>query len=519
MGINSAIGNALSGLRVTSRNAEIVSRNVSNAMTAGYTQKTLGVSHQVNGLDPGGVRADGVRRAGDPFLTAARRRDEAAAQNLSAQSEGLRRIADLVLDPQGGDSLHSRYLAFENSLRALADTPESAALQREVADAGRAVAQKLNMLSGEATRIRMDADSDIQRQVETVNRAMRQIAQLNRDIQSAYAADRDASALEDERDRQIDLVNTIIPIKQTRTVNGGMLVTTEGGAMLMNGSTPYALSFEPSGLGVDGSNALNGLTIMGRTTGDVRALGLDGGTLEAAFATRDVHAPTFSGQLDAIAADLAERFQSAGFMTDYIDDLDGLLTPEGDPTPDAIGLFTDPETATLAAPDGGRYEIANLAGFAGRITFNVTVDPRAGGDPGALATGAYTGAPTPDTTTPGADPQPFFATLYAAFTAQRELTADGPDPGGALGLVGRRAPVEMVTEWASLLEVSAGARESEASFRLGAAEALRDEETAKMGVDTDEEMRQLLLIEKAYAANAQVLQVADQMLAELLSIR
>jgi flagellar hook-associated protein 1 FlgK len=48
---------------------------------------------------------------------------------------------------------------------------------------------------------------------------------------------------------------------------------------------------------------------------------------------------------------------------------------------------------------------------------------------------------------------------------------------------------------------------------------MREEEVAKMGVDSDEEMRQLLMIEKAYAANARVLQVTDQMISELLSIR
>jgi flagellar hook-associated protein 1 FlgK len=497
MGINSAIGNALSGLRVTSRHAELVSRNVANATTEGYTQKTLAISHQVNGYDPGGVRVDGVRRTIDPFLTAARRRDEASAQNVSAQADALRRVADLALDPDGGDSLQSRYMAFESSLRALADTPESASLQREAAHAGRALATKLNMLSADAKRLRVDADRDIQRQVETVNGAMRRIAQLNREIQQTYAAGRDASALEDERDRQIDLVNTIIPIKEAREVNGGMMITTEGGSMLMNGSTPYALSFQPSGaLGIGGANALNGLTHFDRTSGNMDTLGLDGGTLEAAFAARDQTAVTFSTQVDAIARDLAERFQSSAFMAGY-DDAAGT----------AIGLFTE--------DTGARFDdsVTPEVGFAARITFNVALDPEAGGDAGLLKTGAYAGAPTRTTG------EPFYAAIYAAFGVERTLTSAAGNPGLALGMTGQRSAVAMVTEWSALLEVAAGSSENEASFRLGAAEALRDEEVARQGVDTDEELRQLMLIEKAYAANAQVLQVADQMLAELLSIR
>ena len=518
MGINSAISNALSGLRVTSRNAEIVSRNVSNALTEGYTQKSLVISHQVNGYDPGGVRVDGVQRAGDPFLTAARRRDEASAQNLSAEADALRTISDLVLDPDGGDSLQSRYLAFENSMRALADTPESAALQRETALAGRSLARKINMLSTDAKRMRVDADSEIQRQVETVNRAMKRIAQLNKDIISAEAAGRDASALEDERDRQIDVVNAIIPIKESKPVNGGMLITTQGGGLLMNGGTPYLISFDPSTpLGVTGANELNGLTHLGRTSLDTDELGLDGGSLEAAFKVRDQHAVAFSGQLDALARDLIEGFQGLhGYVTHIDTDADTVLDA---PAP---GLFTDAGAGLVAASDAflaptAEQVLADTEGLAGRIALNVAVDAAEGGDPGALKSASFL---TVDPVDPPNTPLP--SALYSVFSAEQNLSsADvaGGLLGQRIGIFAERNRVDMVTEWAGLLEVAAGSIESEASFRLGAAEALRDEEVAKMGVDTDEEMRQLLLIEKAYAANAQVLQVADQMLAELLSIR
>jgi flagellar hook-associated protein 1 FlgK len=514
MGINSAIGNALTGLRVTTRHAELVSRNVANAMTEGYTAKSLSVSHQVHGLEPGGVRADGVVRANNPFMTAARRREDAVAQNMSTESDALRRISDLVLDPKGGDSLQSRYLGFENSLRALADTPESKSLQREAALAGRAIAKKLNTLSTEATRMRVDADAEIQRQVNTVKAAMKRVADLTKDIQRAEAAGRDSSALQDERDRQIDIVNSIIPIKQTRDVEGlsgkstviagGFYVAAQGGALLMNGSEPYDLGFEQSAPGsVDGQAVLNGLQYLGQESATLRDLGLDGGSLEAAFKVRDEIATGFSAQLDALARDLAERFQGdSGFMSGYMTD-DG-VNP-------LLGVFVDYDPTGPAEHRFG--EIVDAAtdevGFAGRIRLNADIWD----NPALLKTGGDLGATNSLITSDGADDTPTFpSALYETMRAT----------GGAiavLGLVGERPPVDLVTEWASLLETSAGSAENEASFRLGAAEALRDEEVAKMGVDTDEEMRQLLLIEKAYAANAQVLQVADQMIAELLSIR
>ena len=50
------------------------------------------------------------------------------------------------------------------------------------------------------------------------------------------------------------------------------------------------------------------------------------------------------------------------------------------------------------------------------------------------------------------------------------------------------------------------------------AQALTDAETAVTGVDTDFELQQLILIEQAFAANARVIQTAEQMVLTLLEL-
>ena len=44
------------------------------------------------------------------------------------------------------------------------------------------------------------------------------------------------------------------------------------------------------------------------------------------------------------------------------------------------------------------------------------------------------------------------------------------------------------------------------------------EAAARNGVDTDDEMQKLLLIEQAYAANARVMQTLDELMQHLLGI-
>ena len=50
------------------------------------------------------------------------------------------------------------------------------------------------------------------------------------------------------------------------------------------------------------------------------------------------------------------------------------------------------------------------------------------------------------------------------------------------------------------------------------AQAAGDAEAAVMGVDTDQEMQTLLLVERAYAANARVIQTAQAMIDTLMEL-
>ena len=59
--------------------------------------------------------------------------------------------------------------------------------------------------------------------------------------------------------------------------------------------------------------------------------------------------------------------------------------------------------------------------------------------------------------------------------------------------------------------------ENEASYAAAQTDTLRGMELAE-GVDTDQELQQLLLIEQSYAANARVVQTIDDMIQTLLSL-
>ena len=531
MSINQAIGNAFSGLAAASRAAEIVSRNVANATTEGYSATELARSQQINGVEGAGVRVNGVERAGNALVTADRRRLEAGAGRTEAEAQVLRDLSDLLTDPDGGDSLANRYTALENALRGLADTPESSAMQATVAAAGRAIAKRFNTLSTQVGRMVGDLHDDVKRQVMTVNTALKKIAQLNTSITSGRATGKDTTALEDERDRQIDIVNGIVPIRTKDRESNGMMVSTTNGILLVEGSA-REIEWDPK---------TATLSVMGTEIGaKPPSGGLQGGSLEASVTALTETVPAFESQIGAMVFDLVERFQTLpGYArVDGTTPLKGLFVLEGtsgevrlpafltlDETVDAGNIdefraaygvqgADDIDTyRDLRDAEALQYAVdfpGGTADFAKALRLNSAVDPEAGGDASLLWRRDEAGYATPDGMILRDSGETFPTALM---TAMRSVV-----PSKINGVSGNFNANDLAIQLTSIREVAATDRESEASFQRAATQTMREREQSFSAVDTDAEMQALLRLEQAYAANARIIEVTNGLINRLLEI-
>jgi flagellar hook-associated protein 1 FlgK len=239
---------------------------------------------------------------------------------------------------------------------------------------------------------------------------------------------------------------------------------------------------------MDASGALGGVTQLGRDVTPPASAALGGGSLEALFRARDQLVPQAAAELDALAADLIGRFQT----------LDGWTNDPGvTGAPTETGLFTNA---------GAPFDPATTAaGLAGRIRLNAAFDPEAAGNPGKLVDGDVTGGL-----------QRVTGPAYS--TALRQAMAAPRAQAAAIGAAGPLGALGAVTEVSARAEAAAAMAEEEAAFSRGAAAAMRETELEGQAVDTDAELSNLLAIERAYAANARVLQAADDMLQRLLEI-
>lgn len=467
MSISAALSNALSGLGAAGRRAEVVSSNIANAATPGYAPRVAELAAASIDGTGAGVRVATVRRDADALLAADRRLADAAAGAAATGAEALVRVARVAGAPDDASSLIGRLAAFEAALVSATANPASEARLADVGDAAAAVATSFAATSDAIQTERARADAAIGADVETLNGALARVSGLNALIRRSQGGGRDVNTLIDQRQQAIDAVAAIVPIRSVERDDGRVALFTQGGVVLVD-STAREVGFTPVAVMAPAmtlaGGSLSGLSIDGRPAPPTA---LAGGRIGAALALRDETLPAMAATLDQVAADLLGRLEAAD-----------TTLPAGAP-----GLLTDA---------GAALDPTAITGLAGRLRLNAAVDPAAGGALWRLRDGI--GAPAPG------------------------LSGDA---GGLLaladGLAAGRGIGDGAAGFLSSLARARIAAEDEAGFANGRQAALQALE-AQRGVDTDAEMAELLRIEQAYAANARVISVVDDMLAQLTGL-
>ena len=483
MSISGALSNALSGLTASSRSAEMVSNNIANALNEGYARREVVLATRSLGGTGQGVSVTGISRQVNLVLLSDRRVAEATTADRQIRAKYFADIEAAIGIPGQQGSLTDRAAALETALIEATSRPESEARLANVANSARALAGQIGAAATSVQTARADADHQIGADVNKLNAALTRVAEMNIEIRGHLSSGRDPSALMDQRQQQVDQIAALVPLREVQRDHGQIALFTAGGAVLVDGR---ASSFGFTSVGLVepdmtvASGGLSGLTLNGLPTAISGPNStIIGGTLAANFAVRDDLAPSVQARLDAVARNLVDRFSS----------LDPTILP-GNP-----GLFTDA---------GATFLPANEAGLAQRLQINPVADPRQGGALWRLRDGL--GAALPG--------QTGNSTLLSSM--QKALTTAQQAASGDF-LPGLRNFAGLTAEALSTISAARLSADTEVSFSAAKSQAL-SVQALQDGVDTDAEMQDLLQIEKAYAANAKVIQTVDEMLDLLLGI-
>lgn len=480
MSLTIALNAALSGLRASQTGIELVSRNVSNATTEGYTRKTVPQDALIIGGQGAGVKLGEVTRQVNYQLQRDVRNGGSQAANLSVLQDFLSRFELSLGKPGDNTSIGNVVGALGDSFRTLATSPESVTAQTAVVNQAQQLAGTFNRLGNAVQSLRGEAERGIADAVGNVNRLLTDIESLNGQIVTANSTGRSSADLEDQRDRKLDALAKEIGINYFKRDNGEVTITTASGRTLLDG-VAHQLTFTP---------------VAQVTAGAAYPATLDGVMLDGVdlFQTPPITPPmteVATGRLAGLA-DLRDRILPQAQL--QLDELASVMTQQLAGLTPPLELFQD-GTAT--------YLPANITGYAQRIAVNLAVVNQ----PWRLRDG--TAAAGPNTATPSDGTLPR-AVIDLFETVQTFAAATG------LGTQFTYA------QYGASLVGFQGAQRQEQADQLANQQvinnALNERLTGESGVNVDQEMALMVQLQNSYSANARVVTAIKEMLDALLSI-
>ncbi|WP_102223654.1 flagellar hook-associated protein FlgK [Acidimangrovimonas sediminis] len=467
--LNSALLVSRSGLDATSVWSDATSRNIANANTAGYVRKDVSFTS----LSPssGGAVTTEIQREVDSSLDRIYRTETAKMSTQQQIYEGVQAYTAILGQPDDDASPVAKLTALQTSFDMLVNDPGDASAQQGVLDAASAMAQSLNDTSDALAQVKGEVETEIKYNVSDLNTALLKIADLNKQLTATTSGSMDSAEMQDAMGRQVEAISAIMNVQVRTDSSGRVSLYTAGGTQLVDGSSVNDLRYDQSGGKLYAGTAEI-------TPGASGVRGFDAGSLAGLFTLKDDTFPTFQSQLDTMAAALVNGFQGA----------DTSLSSG------QAGLFTDA---------GAAYDPASLPGLAGRISVNAAVDPSQGGTLSRIRDGV--GATSAGAASDATQVQAF----QGVFSQSVAVT---PATALAAGMTLGDYAANMVSYQ------QAQGTQAQATYTALAtsAQTIDASRQSIQGVNIDDEMQKLIVIQHSYAANSKMMSAIAQMMDDLI---
>jgi flagellar hook-associated protein 1 FlgK len=582
MSLSTALYTALSGLQTNQTSLRVVSNNIANVNTVGYTRKLADPQSRVIAGMGVGVQLGPIHRNVDSALAEQVRGTTTGLKGLEVQQQFFKRMQDMFGSPDSNSSLGAMISDLSNKLAGLAANPESVSLRLDTVSTAVRMTERFNQMSSDTQQLRLEADSAIGDAIDQVNTALSNIQDLNHQISAAKLRNLPTGDLEDQRDLALSSISEQMEITTFERENGEITVFTRSGRTLLDG--------EPQFLSHAASTALQAATIY---PGAIDGIDLGGnditndfrsGKIAALVELRDRQLPQLTSQINQLAVTMRDeinrvhnqgtglpaatqltssRAQTAtaatytGPVTVALTNPDGTVAFSGTiaapGTLDAAGFTAAintvlagfgagaaaTETGGVVTVEGGTYGVVisggtidpgggqpttNLSDFLHLNDFFVGDDPT-GADLGSLIAVRSDIADDPSLLSRGQLRQDGAGTWYigagdhavldqlvAKFAEQLSFSPVGGLPSASATLAGYAADI------LSANATAAASNDRQVAFTTTLQQELSNRLSSQSGVNMDEELANMVVLQNAYAASARVITTAGEMFDILLSL-
>ena len=497
MSLSTAFNVISSSFAVNSAQTAVVSNNIANANTPGYSREIANVVTN----SYGGADVASVTREANAALLEQVSSSTSQAATQQAISDGLSTLAATVDDSssasstsgadQNGASPSAMLANLQSALATYEDSPTSSSAADAVVSAASDLASSLNSGSATVAQVREQADQNIATSVGAINSLLSQFTAANNAVVTGLQTGGNVASAEDTRDSIVTQLAQQIGVSTVTAANGSESIYTDSGVTLFQ-DAPSVVSFTPTPTLVDGASGapvtVDGVPITGANS----PMPIQSGALAGYAALRDTLAPEYQAQLDQIAGGLINAFAES----------DQSATPT---LPSLPGLFTTPGAASLPS-------MTATTGLAATIEVNPNVDAAQGGNPNLLRDGGISD--------PGNPAYTYNSTGSASYTGRiQELAGEisasqSFDPSAGLGSSSSLA--DYANASVSWLQGENQQASDSSSYQNALATQATSALSNATGVNLDAEMTNMLNLENSYASSAKLLTTVTSMFSALL---
>jgi flagellar hook-associated protein 1 FlgK len=502
------LSTGVSGLQAAQKSLDIVGNNISNANTEGYTRQQVDLyetpticgsrlySYQTIGGSGLGVTISGTSQIRDSYLDLRYRNLAGKTSASETYASGMSDVESLLSEVTV-DGISVQLQDFMASINDLAENPGKSEFESLAQDAANTLVKEIRNAANTLSSLRDENEYNMQNDIDTLNQALADIAELNKTIKNEQILGNEPLELLDQRNLLIDNISKIANIDveyQQKTTDAGN-ITYDELKLSINGTT--ILDHNQYGeFSMSVNEDTNAVTISytgGLHTGNFYE---DRATQDVDNFNADITAGTLSGYMDLLNESGEFDSPSSGVRgIGYFEQrLDLLASSLADIMNTANTLADGTKRNLFESDDGGEITASTIKLSDGWLTGQYGITNTKKDLPGD-STGANDN----------------YLYIYTQFTAQREFTSSS---GNFIYSGSLEEYTSDIADAAHSAVSNANTMVNLRSAQLSTVEDLRDSVSS---VSLNEEAVDMMKYQKSYSACAQYISVINDLLDTLIN--
>lgn len=480
---------AKTGMYVSQASLSVVSHNLSNVNTDGYSRQQVSSAEQTVRISAetsygSGVNVQSIARARDTFFDQTYRQQNSKSEYWNGKNSFLEDAQKLLNEfnsnsntsttsSNTSNGLETTIQDFFDSWEQLTKEPDSQSTRSGVVESAVSLVDTFQQINEQLLEMQQDARSRVQDGVDSVNDLAKQVADLNRQITKNEVAGTEASDLRDTRDKLLDKISSQVNATVTEQSNGTLDVSI-GGVSLIKGDQVHTLETVETG---------SVITVQWAELGEQAKI--TDGSLKAYLEEADQSSfgeispsSTYNFTTDSVSSLSDLRQGLNDLMTTMTNQVNSLLESGKD-------LEGNAGTALFVKVDQNKpYELGNI-----QVNSDITSDI----DKIAAGTSGSSGDST-------------IASAICDLTSEENYSFQNLS-------VNQTSFYQSLISWLSTTGDTASSNYDTQSALM---EQAKNQRSSVSSVSQDEELSKMIVYQNAYNASAKVLSTIDSLIGELI---